>query len=264
MLFENRDAAVRVYNVVHYKDENARSHMTPRSFCALSIRLKGGTQIISDKKRFVLQRGDIVFFPSNVSYSRFGEQEELIVIHFELFNDDTKEILLHRPKEPWKFEELFRKALEIDGKRSEGHNFIASARLNEILALIQQERGMKQGDNVIYSKAMHLIEQHYKNPQFTIATLAEQMQISERYLRSVFRKEAGLSPKKVLTDVRMQKATSLLNSGMYSVAKVAEMVGFYDSKYFATAYKKVNAVSPRVYRDNQALIDKMFSKEKGL
>lgn len=260
MLFENRDAAVRVYNVVHYKDENARSHMTPRSFCALSIRLKSGTQIIRDKQRLILQEGDIVFFPANVSYSRFGKQEELIVIHFELFNDDTKEILLHRPKDVENYKKLFWEIFEIDRKREEGHNFRANAKLNEILALIEQERGIKQNENALYRKGVDLIEAHYANPQFTVRVLAEKMQVSERYLRSVFQKETGISPKAVLTNVRMQKATSLLNSGMYSVARVAELVGFYDAKYFATAYKRFTSVSPRNIRDNKEKIDKMFSK----
>ncbi len=258
MLFDNQDAAVRVYNAVHYKDENARTHMPARSFCALSFRLKPGTQILSANQRFSLKAGDIVFFPANTTYSRFGKQEDLIVVHFELFNDETKEIVVHRPTEPKKFEALFREILEIDQKREVGHTFVANAKLNEILAEIQQERGEKKAENTLYQQALDAINENFGNPQFTVKELATQMRVSERYLRSVFQKEAGTSPKKMLIDVRMEKATSLLNSGMYSVAKVAELVGFYDVKYFATCYKKVKAVSPRAYRDNKELLDNMF------
>lgn len=264
MIFDNPNLAVRVLNTVHYADENVHVHMKERSFCALSFRLCTGTQILSRNKRYTFQKGDIAFFPMRTSYSRFCEKEELIAVHFELFNDDTKEISVYTPKNKELFEKLFLEILEIDQKREIGYTYAANAKLNEIFEQIHQERGEAEPENAVYAEALRQMQEQYANPQFSIKSLSENLKISERHLRNVFRKVAHVSPKEMLTRIRMHRAASLLNSGLCTVAKVAEQVGFYDAKYFAVAYKKFTSVSPRDYRANKGEVDRIFRKEQKL
>lgn len=62
--------------------------------------------------------------------------------------------------------------------------------------------------------------------------------MSDTYFRRLFRRDLGVSQKQYLNDLRLEHAQALLNAGYYTIADVAEMVGFRDSKNFATAFKK--------------------------
>ena len=78
--------------------------------------------------------------------------------------------------------------------------------------------------------------------------MAAYLHISETYLRRIFQGEMGVSPKKYLMTLRMNRAKSLLNAGYDPVNVIAEKVGFRDAKNFATAFKKQFGYPPSMQR----------------
>ena len=77
--------------------------------------------------------------------------------------------------------------------------------------------------------------------------LAHQHAISPTYLRSLFHKYENISPIQYLTNLRIEKAKSLLLENRYTIAEIGEMVGYADPQIFSRLFKKKTGYSPRNY-----------------
>lgn len=251
MIFDNSNAAFRFLNSV-YISENTKTklHIQPRAFCALSYRINSDTEIVSGGGSIRVKSGDIMFFPVNSPYSRISQKEELIAVHCEVFNDYTNKICAYTPKDSKRFYELFNKVHEVYQKREPGYLYEAGALVNMIFMNICLERRNEQNSHCEkFLAAKEYMDKHYSNPQLTTSEIAAACNVSEGYLRRVFRREAAVSPKRYLNMLRIQHAVSLINCGFYSISQVSGMVGFYDAKYFSTVYKKYSVSSPSHYAD---------------
>lgn len=75
------------------------------------------------------------------------------------------------------------------------------------------------------------------------------MYLNHIYLGQLFKKETGLSLNDYINKVRINKAKKLLKETGAMVYEIADQVGFSDSQYFSTVFKKIVGVSPKEYRD---------------
>lgn len=73
--------------------------------------------------------------------------------------------------------------------------------------------------------------------RWTVADMALHMQCSEQYLRRLFLRYTGKSPKEYYLDARLNLAQSLLQQEQYSVSQVADMLNFFDTFHFSKAFK---------------------------
>ena len=73
------------------------------------------------------------------------------------------------------------------------------------------------------------------------------------YLRRLFKKEVGVSPREFLLNGRMELARGIILGGLsnryseYTVSQLAEACGFADPLYFSRVFKKYFGVSPSEY-----------------
>lgn len=79
---------------------------------------------------------------------------------------------------------------------------------------------------------------------WSVSEMAEWMQCSEQYLRKLFLKYTGKSPKEYYLDAKLELARSLLQQEGYSVSQVAERLNFFDSFHFSKAFKQKFGFSP--------------------
>ena len=96
--------------------------------------------------------------------------------------------------------------------------------------------------------AISYIEEHYKNSELTLQAVARNLNISANYLSNVFSKKRGIPFKKYLQQYRVQQAATLLLETDYSVATIAETVGFVDSNYFIKVFRDYYHITPYRYR----------------
>ena len=74
------------------------------------------------------------------------------------------------------------------------------------------------------------------------------------YVRKLFQKETGLTPKQYLLRERMELARTIISNGItnryseYTVSQIAEACGFSDPLYFSRVFKKYFGVSPSEYK----------------
>ena len=57
----------------------------------------------------------------------------------------------------------------------------------------------------------------------------------------------GMTIHEIIKDVRLKKAAELIAEKKYTVYEVADMIGYNDTKYFSSEFKKKFGVSPTEY-----------------
>jgi AraC-like DNA-binding protein len=83
---------------------------------------------------------------------------------------------------------------------------------------------------------------------WTVEELAASMAFSPEHLRRICQAEAGRSPMRYVTELRMRAAATLLASESYSISEVAERVGYDNAFAFSTAFKRHAGVAPSQFR----------------
>lgn len=78
-----------------------------------------------------------------------------------------------------------------------------------------------------------------------INKVAEEVGISERYLRNLFSQYLNLSPLDYLNQIRINKAVELLRNTEMSIKEVCFQCGFQSPQYFSRIFKQQMGVSPR-------------------
>jgi len=78
-----------------------------------------------------------------------------------------------------------------------------------------------------------------------ISDLAALCNISVSSFRALFTEQFGMSPIQYRNTLRIKRAKSLLSDGSYTVAEVAQYMGFDDTAYFCRFYKKLTGETPK-------------------
>lgn len=101
--------------------------------------------------------------------------------------------------------------------------------------------------NKFIIQALYYIKSHYQS-DITISSVAEYLDISEGYLSRLFKKETGYTFTNYLTYYRILSACMILKNCRAKVYQVAGEVGYTDTAYFSTLFKKLTGVSPSEYQ----------------
>ncbi len=81
----------------------------------------------------------------------------------------------------------------------------------------------------------------------TLSDFAADCNISVSYIKQLFKKYAGLSPKAYYTHLRVRHATSLLDEGL-SASEIADKMSFSSPNYFSVFFKKHTGLMPSEYK----------------
>ena len=82
----------------------------------------------------------------------------------------------------------------------------------------------------------------------TLREMARMAGLSPTHFGRAFRAATGIPPHQYLQDLRMERARRLLETTRLSVTQIALECGFEQSTSFATSFKKLVGVSPRMWR----------------
>jgi two-component system, response regulator YesN len=100
----------------------------------------------------------------------------------------------------------------------------------------------------IIEKAKLYIHQHHQNPNLSIEAVARYVNISNSYFSILFKQETGQTFVDYLTSFRIEKAKYLLKVSGYRSYEISDQIGFNNSTYFSTIFKKYIGCSPTDYR----------------
>lgn len=109
---------------------------------------------------------------------------------------------------------------------------------------------LKKGDKSKYvMEAVDYVDKNYSDQNMSVEEIAESLGISGGHLSRIFKKETDYTILSYITQYRIHHAMTLLCDCRYKVYEVARMVGYLDSTYFSSIFKKNVGVSPSEYQD---------------
>lgn len=92
----------------------------------------------------------------------------------------------------------------------------------------------------------------------SIAKLAEVACVSPNYFSHMFKNETGQNYKDYLTQVRMEHAVDMVLNTDYPLYRIAEAVGYNNTRTFVDAFKSIYGESPTKYK--KKMLDKNIGK----
>ncbi|MDD6214162.1 MAG: response regulator [Firmicutes bacterium] len=97
-----------------------------------------------------------------------------------------------------------------------------------------------------------IIHHHYNEKNLSLGEIAGKVYVSPCYLSAIFSREAKMTIKDYITATRIGEAKRLLEQSDYKIYEIADMVGYENSTYFSSTFKKETGQMPTQYRLNVA------------
>ena len=94
-------------------------------------------------------------------------------------------------------------------------------------------------------RMLDVIETSYAD-RITLHTLSAALNRQSAYLGHLFRKEIGMTVRQCVTQIRLQRAASLIREGV-KIEAVALAVGYRSKKNFYRQFKRQFALTPSQY-----------------
>lgn len=214
-------------------------------FCMIS-----GTRDYFDtngQKLYTVTAGDVLFMPVGSSYRTIVTSPEGNVgigILFSIFDRKRTELILDDSvrlvarDENQYYSKTMYKLLDyvLQGGFA---NLKAKELLYNLLYSLSTDQTLMQ-ENPRLKSIMPAIRYMEDNLQATLSIdmLAEMCFMSKSTFHRRFLSEFSVSPTVYHLKMRLQKSQNLLESGMYSVEQVADLMGFCDTGYFSRMFKK--------------------------
>lgn len=109
----------------------------------------------------------------------------------------------------------------------------------------------ESGNNGYEGRSIQLIhdyiEQHF-HENFSLNELSERFHFSPQHIARRFKEKYNMTVITYQTELRMQKAKSLLEHTDLPVVKISEMIGYQDESYFSKVFRRQHGLSPLKYR----------------
>ncbi|MFD3262287.1 response regulator [Paenibacillus lentus] len=101
-------------------------------------------------------------------------------------------------------------------------------------------------------RAKQYMLEHFGDCTLTLESMAQQLQSSPVYLSRMIKQELDTSFNSYLTQIRIRRASQLLNGTDLTIADISRQVGYETQHYFSTAFKRTTGTSPLQYRKGGA------------
>jgi len=250
--------------------ENIFTRIFPRSytfgphhhdFFEINYIKKGWCSLFFAGKPVFLTKGDcIVIMPGKPHFFKVAEQGETALLQMsfsikdkliieDVFQDKKNQNFLKFPSS----EEL-PQCLGSIGKRLNSNSPLKEQyiqlKLKELMILLKEAALNKHGGNERNTNAAAAMEYLENNfvADINLEELGNELGISSRGLRKIFRKEYGTSPIETLTELRLAKAEKLLAETNLKIIDIALASGFHSAQWFSRVFCKKIGMTPLHYR----------------
>ena len=218
--------------------------ITNRGTFGLSFCKSGKITYTHGGKTFVSTPDRAVILPRGETYELYNNLGgEFPVINFsctEPFTDEFIVIPLDKTEEYFTDYEKIGRIGATKGNRLKMMSLFYG-----ILARLLNE---SKAQNPHLAHATQYIIGHLNDPTLTNDKIAEEIGISEIYLRRLFRENYRTTPKQYIIEIRIKNAGQLLRENRLSVTEIALQCGFSSVYHFCRSFKQYSGLTPSEYR----------------
>lgn len=254
MFFAETQLSLELLGIFKIKRTAGSHESVERSYDSISIRLDGTAEFKIGGTEFEVSPGDVLYLPKNKNYSQKTKGETVFAIHFINYSFSMKNI-----PEVIKVEnfdlivDLVEKMYCEWKEKKQGYRYKCISLFYDLL----HQLNLQAHEDTLYAitrneklkSAVSYIHSHYRSDQIDISELASMCAVSETYFRKLFKEIHGVSPLQYVINLRLEYASQLLRSRLYTVFEASEKSGFNDVKYFCKSFKQRYGVSPGKFKD---------------
>lgn len=110
----------------------------------------------------------------------------------------------------------------------------------------EEENGPAALDKAFMKQVNQIIHEHLGS-DFNVDVLCSMMNMSRTSFYNKIKALTGIAPADYIRDIRMKEAAKLLRTRQFTIAEVADRMGFADPKYFTDTFKKFYNLTPSAY-----------------
>ncbi|MBQ3080157.1 MAG: helix-turn-helix transcriptional regulator [Clostridia bacterium] len=222
-----------------------------RPYSAFCIKMSGNSSYSQDGREYVSDDRHVIFIPqlSTYTYSVLG-QGSCVIIEF-ISENAPKTIKSYSINEGSVIKAIistmeYTWRLKRTGYRE--NCFSGIYQLMYHIVLNQNNTYIPKVHQMRITRSIQYLHEHFCDHNLAIESIAEQSDVSAIYFRRLFTEIYGLSPKKYIIMMRINRAKELLDPGMLSISEIAERVGFGDVYSFCKAFRKEVGSTPTEYK----------------
>ncbi|CAM1373995.1 AraC family transcriptional regulator [Tenacibaculum xiamenense] len=223
-------------------------------------------------EHYLLRGGDLLITPPNTIHGTSGYPEEkgslfwmIIKVpksSFRLLNLTSKESsllidrLLGLDLKHFKGSSEIKKILNMIFKAyNKKNDFLNKIEINNhilsfLLKVIYygEKKRYKDISNDIEFCCKYIEENIFE--KIYISNLAKNINLSESRFKHKFKEELGIPPNEYIIKQKISKAKELIEKDDFSIVDIAYDLGFSNSSYFSTVFKKQVGMSPSMYKQS--------------
>ncbi len=234
--------------------------------CDLWIIKRGSLRITYKKKTYTLAPGDVFFLEPDTVYSAVGGPQGCIFsfVHFRAQHNENPNVFAGFDlggktdsntvaAEVRGFENAY---LAVESGEPMA-NFALKAALMRLCARMIALKENKQTPMARLEQLLRYMEENLKRTP-SVTELAMQLNMSEKYFISYFKKHTGQTPHAYMNALKMQRAYATLHTSDVQVKAVAESLGYCDAYAFSKAFKAHFGIAPSFAQKNKGKTKKIF------
>ncbi len=242
--FPYKPVITKIYKPAIVNSEKGRFvQMENRVSFGLSLCINGQITYEMNGKKYVSAPNTAIILPKNGIYTLRGDQTGAFpLINFECEQFDCHEIMvfpLTNPEACLKDFFTMQKLYLFKNTRFKSYSTFYDLLDKVVYGDLPNEHFL--------TPVTKCIEEHLSDSKLSNLYLAKKIGISEVYLRKLFLKQFGTTPKQYILDIRIQKAKQLLSSSPFSITAISEECGFSSLYHFCRAFKNKTGVTPTEY-----------------
>jgi len=226
-----------VSSVFYHKGR--RGTVTNRQHFGLLFSMEGQLTYTIDDITFKTERNHAVILPKGKSYTIRGDASGIFpIIEFECENLSADGFISLPVRNTENATRDFEKLKNLTFK---GDNLMA---MSLFYSMLHDLSPAEDSHSKLLTPAINYIENNYSDYGITNKELAAKCRISEVYLRKLFLKTFGVSPKQYIIDIRIRKAKQLLTEEVFKISTIAEQCGFSNQYHFCRLFKQKCGMTP--------------------
>ena len=228
-----------------------------KNHCLLYFAGCEGRYTLSDGQTLTAMQGDVIYIPAGACYKTVfcnkTEDPSTVLVNFQLFTQgdafglaDTITVLERNAGQA--LHELFFQTVHAFSSAQLSTISLMSC-LYQILDMLEKSGNyglMRSSDFHKIAKGIAYLENDSEQ-LLSIDQLAAMCHVSSNTFRRMFRAYCGVSPLEFRLTRKISRAKQLLQSEMFTVSEISDMLHFSDVSYFSRIFKKKTGLSPQEY-----------------
>lgn len=110
------------------------------------------------------------------------------------------------------------------------------------------KQALNNADEIFIKKLTEYINGHLSDPDLSTNQLVRQTNISRTKLYLNVKRLTGLTPSKLILNIKMDQARNLLLSTSLTASEISWQLGYCNPNHFSRQFKEIHQVSPGVFR----------------